>query len=632
MEKPRSKKNKFEQPNSSPETIFPPEVLQMYEISGQDKITQRSVERYREDKRSLDEAILIRTDDDLVVLKHKMQHILDIPEDQRYALLRRALDADNLEMQLEAVSNFEFTPPEQLVELIKIAFTKSSIEVQSHAAPKIMFVVNDNQGEVLENMVFELEKKGLRDANINTRAEAARMTSYIPEEKISEVIRNILMEQTLPVKLEVVLSIYSVQENQRADLLELALNDTAVELQETASKIISAAPENEKERLRKIVFENAKKALQTDNLETEKAALRMARDLPEKEGVDLAIQALRKNNLDLQKAVVGVLPAFHPDQKIKILQEVFKIDNLELLSQASEIIPRDEKGDTLRSAVYKLINKYLSSNDISSQRLVVPLIRFAQEKDRFELICGALDKEDMIVQKLAAQEARSATPDRMADLIKRILENENPEIQIIAARLLQQVPSGSRPKLFELVLDRLGDNLIEPALYQNDQVKKIKFGRAKLEKDGSETTLIGGSLHGKTIVRHLELEPFLAWQKLYENAELWRENNFDYVPIEPIQSFRLNKEGLVDVYSGVLDISLGVWSGITTKFVEELELERRRIIIILHKINFSHGHSHEYNFCLRFWRDENGMVDFTKKPRIYLIDFDEAVADGDTVI
>lgn len=31
------------------------------------------------------------------------------------------------------------------------------------------------------------------------------------------------------------------------------------------------------------------------------------------------------------------------------------------------------------------------------------------------------------------------------------------------------------------------------------------------------------------------------------------------------------------------------------------------------------------NFCLRFYRDENGNVDINKIPRIYLVDFDKAV-------
>ena len=32
------------------------------------------------------------------------------------------------------------------------------------------------------------------------------------------------------------------------------------------------------------------------------------------------------------------------------------------------------------------------------------------------------------------------------------------------------------------------------------------------------------------------------------------------------------------------------------------------------------------NFCLRFFRDENGKVDFDKIPRLYLIDFDQAIS------
>ncbi|MDO8482490.1 MAG: hypothetical protein Q7S86_01565, partial [bacterium] len=136
----------------------------------------------------------------------------------------------------------------------------------------------------------------------------------------------------------------------------------------------------------------------------------------------------------------------------------------------------------------------------------------------------------------------------------------------------------------------------------------------------------GGSLKDNTIIRHIEPISFVAWQRLFEDHEMWESVGFDYVPIEPIQSFKFNKEGVVDVFSGVLDLSLETWQNMTDDFVADLHTDQEKIIEVLDKNNIDHGHPSTANFCLRFFRDEEGNVDFKTKPRLYLIDFDMAIS------
>ena len=150
-----------------------------------------------------------------------------------------------------------------------------------------------------------------------------------------------------------------------------------------------------------------------------------------------------------------------------------------------------------------------------------------------------------------------------------------------------------------------------------------------MEKTGSETTLIGGKLKDTTIIRHIDPKAFLSWQKIYEDYTVRKETGFDYVPIEPIQSYKLNKDDLVDVFSGVLDISLRDWQTKTDMFVDELQKKANKIIKVLNKLKIKHGHIHNGNFCLRFFRNKNGKVDFNRMPRIYLIDFDKAVSSAE---
>ena len=134
----------------------------------------------------------------------------------------------------------------------------------------------------------------------------------------------------------------------------------------------------------------------------------------------------------------------------------------------------------------------------------------------------------------------------------------------------------------------------------------------------------------KTIVRHFPPVQFVAWKKLYENYTLRKGYGFDYVPIEPIYAFYQRESWLIDVYVWVLDCNLNtrVTELNNWLWVHELLDDLRKIKRIFNAVGFSHGHTWRnpgaQNCVLRFRRTEEGGVDFTKKPRIYVIDFDQA--------
>jgi len=97
------------------------------------------------------------------------------------------------------------------------------------------------------------------------------------------------------------------------------------------------------------------------------------------------------------------------------------------------------------------------------------------------------------------------------------------------------------------------------------------------------------------------------------------------VPTEPIASYRITGKGEVDVFSGVLDLSLHNWIEIGGYYLNwDLDSDSSKIESILKKNGYTHGHTHHNNFCLRFFRNPDGSVDFSRKPRVYLIDFDQA--------
>ena len=213
-----------------------------------------------------------------------------------------------------------------------------------------------------------------------------------------------------------------------------------------------------------------------------------------------------------------------------------------------------------------------------------------------------------------------------ASLIKQALSQEDPEVQRKAAEMILCAPKQERASLIKIAFYAgLGNEIVKSPLYDNSNFDKERFKRKMFEKTGSETTLVGGTLKDKLIIRHVKPSAFLAWQKIYENHQVWKNNGFDYVPIEPIQSYRLNKKGLVDVFSGVLDLSLAQWAKVSGyMFREELGKQKHNIISVLERQGIRHGHTHDRNFVLRFFRNKDGNSDLNQVPRLYAIDFDAA--------
>jgi hypothetical protein len=249
--------------------------------------------------------------------------------------------------------------------------------------------------------------------------------------------------------------------------------------------------------------------------------------------------------------------------------------------------------------------------------------KYLRNKEQDNLIKSAAEQDYILHKILHAPEKERVS------LIEQALSQENLEVQIEAVKMIKYAPEQKRASLIKIAFDLgLGNEVVKPPLYNKSDLDKQRFKRQPFKKTGSETTLVGGPLKDKLIIRHIKPRAFLAWQKIYENYQVWRDNGFDYVPIEPIQSYRFNKKrGLVEVFSGVLDLSLAEWLRVSGgMFEKELTEQKNKIISILESQGIEHGHLHDNNFVLRFFRDQNGNPDLNQVPRLYVIDFDAAVS------
>jgi len=522
-----------------------PEYLKMYEIPGQDPITEHSFDRYREDKKQEDEIRNRATDPAL-----RFKDIISRATSEERERLRP-----------------------NITEYVRRGLESNDLQIISDCAEMIKLVSKDDQVIFGEKLVPIVEQ-GLASSDEKIQVECAKLIDYVPEDRKIPFLRkgfghsNREVQEYCAYLIDFLKNTSAVRDKLRESvdsLIDAGLNDSDVEAQKFYARLIPFATKSR-------ISEFIKRGLETEN----------------------------------------------KDIQLICCQEIIFLE--------------DQEKPSFLEKVKDIIEKGLEIDDLKTQYEYAENIGLADEKDQpalrkkvDDIIRNHLDSFSGDIEKTYAILVEHASKRMKSSFLKRGLLSPNQGIRKLCASLIWTVddPLAQRD-LFETAKEKIGQSIVNPPLYDKADIRYGMFSRAKFEKTGSETTLIGGELKGKTIVRHIKPESFLIWQELYEDYEFWKGQGFDYVPIEPIQSFRLNKDGFVDVYTGVLDLSLGAWERMGGDFSFELKRESVRILRALEEKGIEHGHAHSLNYCLRFFRDDEGYVDLTKKPRIYLIDFDQS--------
>jgi len=428
--------------------------------------------------------------------------------------------------------------------------------------------------------------------------------------------------------IEKVAEVAEVAEDSRRDpniLIREYFAQDSPELWIKAAGMISWAPEEERALL-------IRESFAKDNPEVWIKAVEMIYRAPEEERALLIRESFAKDNPEVWIKAVEMIYRAPEEERALLIRESFAKDNPGVWTKAVEMIswaPEEERALLIRESFAK------DNPEVWIE--AVEMIYRAPEEERALLIRESFAKDNPEVW-IKAVEMISWAPKEEQDSLRRevskkireVFAKDNPGVWIKAAGMIYRAPEEERALLIREVFEKgMGEEIIKPPLYNNSKIDGKTFRREKFKKTGSGTTLIGGSLKDKIITRHIKPEAFLSWQRLYEDYNLWKKNGFDYVPIEPIQSYKLGKDNLVDVHSGVLDLSLRSWQKITSLFTQEFYIQRKDILAVLDSVDIKHGHTHhDGNFILRFFRDENGKPDITKVPRLYLIDFDQAVSSG----
>ncbi len=222
-------------------------------------------------------------------------------------------------------------------------------------------------------------------------------------------------------------------------------------------------------------------------------------------------------------------------------------------------------------------------------------------------------------------------------LVEQGMKDMNSFIRREAIGLISFLPKDEQDRLWKLV----GIDLKAPASASETKLYKHhpqgeRFFRSPFRKTGSATTLLDklpGSektLRDQVILRHIDIVPYLAWKRAYEASDFWKKKGFNYVPIEPIVSVRHKKASWkVDVFTRVLrGPSVDTWRFQGGAYQKEIQTQIKILSQSMDELGIHHGHMHEGNFVVCFERSPIDEVILDRPPRVYIIDFDQAISQG----
>ena len=280
------------------------------------------------------------------------------------------------------------------------------------------------------------------------------------------------------------------------------------------------------------------------------------------------------------------------------------LENIQFLSRSDQVLLQDHLGKIIEEKFNKNRNRF-SKNDVK-------ILRYISTKKRTELI-------PLIVTKLP----------HLKKAVHKLLQpsiSTYHHLNDMFSKINISITEKDRTREAEVFLQKLA---VESPLYANDK----EFSMKEFNKTGSRMFLfdklpgLSKSLKNEIIIRDVDLNSYLIWNKVFKDHNFWKAKGFSYVPIEPIKkvlyySVENNKVGIeTRVIKGP---NMGDWFKNNGYFQKQILGQGINIINGLTELGIDHGHLHRYNFVLDFPKDKDDKADISSPPRIYVIDFDRA--------
>jgi HEAT repeat protein len=526
-----------------------PKFLDMYDVSGQDKITHLRFQKYQRDKRKNDPLI------EQIIQERKTAYQNDQEVDWAHFDIKR--------LTLEI---FSTAPDSVKASLIVRGLNDSDPYIQRTAAGLILFYPSENK-DSLKDLVFQKVIEGFDSFDFEAQIYAAEMVVAAPRDKVALLVIKGLDHPNPYVKEAIC----------KFGLPLVDMDDVAVLQKDIANKVTIGLESHD------------------SNIQESSANMIQFCGILDNEG--LVENALEHINPVVQEISARLIQNIDINLKAGFVEKGIDHPNWNVKRIAAQSIShcREAAKDRLQDQVLRYVDLGLKNPDPNIQKIAAEMILYAPKFQRTDRVVRGINSNNIYVQEAA--------------------------IQSIAS-----VPDSERGELINLVIKKdLFETLIQSQLYKDYDLDNDNFDRVDFKKTGSKTLPLGGGLKDKVIMREIDPESFVAWQKAYEQHEVWKSMGFEYVPIEPIVGFGITNDKNIQVYSGVLDLNCNKWFEFTiNKHLSSLLNKISLISNVLKTMRISHGHINMGNFCLRFYRDSEGRIDSTREPRIYLIDFDAA--------
>ncbi|MBT3816867.1 MAG: HEAT repeat domain-containing protein [Candidatus Magasanikbacteria bacterium] len=548
-------------------------------------------------------------------------------------------------------------------ELLRDAITSSDIQLQKTGIELVSYLENDRQNE-LQYLVDQNVKNGLLSEEPEKRRVAASMVRCVSESNIDVMIEHVKS---------------SIEEY-------IKNNDSSV--QKVGAQMIALLPDfNDRLKYETLLFEYVENQLLSNDFQGTVNVTELMRYISSDVLPGLITKVLDGNNTEAQILAVQYIKRLDPRVAISVLRQVFNTKDLYLKKVAAEAVTRlfrihNKQPDIpvdISDAITKTTNEALASDESEIQKNGAEMLKDVSDINELpKLIEVGMNSNDEQVRIIAIKALKYMRPDiksskdSMRDFVLEALGSGNIDMQKAAITVARHVPEPGKnecmneafllisgliksedneeqkngaemayyvthPNMEELfsIIEKdseLLNTLMFSRLYPDDQNGLDKDNaasfhrRIKFAKTGSEMTLLrGGTLEGKLLIRHIKKSAFLGWMLAFENYEAWLAEDFDYVPVEPIQSFAF-KKNTIDVYAGLFDIDLKHWLTVSGgRFKQELLVMRKKIIFVLQKMDIRHGDLHTGNFFLKFSRHTDGSIDTQTCPRVYVGDFDKSM-------
>jgi hypothetical protein len=567
-----------------------------------------------------------------LTLKQRVASIID--EHTCFDILKDALSSDDSEMQKTAgelvavMSNQESRSTlQQIIEARASELLASEQpELQLEGVRMLRYIPAD----LLESQIAIAAERItalLQHAGIEYQKIGAQMITYYPDKEeqfafrkeVVKLCQRYLDSSAIEEKRKIIELLQYISENDLAKILERVFSDSDYQPLQTdvATFLKRLSTHNSPPILLKVLHSN-------DAVIRREAVIATGRIFVSNASVDVQIPDRLGQKVD--STVQGLLHTHNSDspeykRNIKLL-EFIQNSNI-LFAEIRRLLESEDKKDII--AGIKSI-KYMTKYPELRKRMV-------------DLLLMLLDSDDTDVFSATIPELRHV-PDpekrqcmtRAVQIVDSLLQSDDLSVKKVGASLVYYIDHAESERLFKKIEenDVLVHALCFSRLYpeQSSQAEITNHSvhrKVNIEKTGSRMTVLrDGPLEKKILIRHIKKSAFVGWKTAFEASDMWLEEGFDYVPVEPVQSFTFQKDH-VDVFAAVFDIDLKHWLSVSGgRYRDSLVGQRKKIIDVLKKLNIRHGDLHEGNFFLQFSRREDGTIDTLSEPKLYVGDFDKS--------